>query len=156
MKWVVIGGSRDPELHSSVSSIRTGICGLVQSWDEPGVSQHQVLYGYKLPDPKGLLPGQRRGKRNRECCHLYSVPEEMQHKARRSVQILSVEAFQFAILPWQIFKVVGGNVAKRYRKQDLKYRCGIGGTFGKSASKVLVRCHLKESAQADAGRLRQR
>lgn len=67
---MVIGGSSDPELHSSVPSIRTGICRLVQSWDEPGVSQHEVLYGHKLPDPKGLLPGQRRRKRNRECCHL--------------------------------------------------------------------------------------
>lgn len=88
---MVMGGSSGPELHSSLCSSSTSTCGMEQSWDQPGAPQHQLLQGYKLPVPKDLL------KRNRECCHLCAVPEEMQHKAWRTIQILSVEAFQFAI-----------------------------------------------------------
>lgn len=59
----------------------------------------------------------RQRKRNKECCPSCSVPEEAQHKAQESIQILleSVEAFQFAgtgglAWPRQNWKDIDGKV----------------------------------------------
>lgn len=95
MKWVVISSCSDPELHISASSIAAVICRMVRSPDEPGVSLCWVLYSCKLPALRGLQCRQWRWKRGRGCCHLCSLPGEVQHKAQGSIQILleSVEAF---------------------------------------------------------------
>lgn len=79
---MVISSGNDPVLHVSVSSITTVICRTVPSSDEPGVSQCWVLYRCKLLALEGLQSRQRGRKRNRECCHLSSVPEAVQHKAQ--------------------------------------------------------------------------
>lgn len=119
---------------------------LRRAWSLPVLGTVQT----RAPCPRGPAVRQRRRKRNRECRHLCSVPEEVQHKARGSIQILleSVEAFQVAGIGarawlWQILKVVGGKVMECFRKQGLKYGNGICWTLGKSASKVFVKCHLK-------------